>query len=145
MRENIRPNAYQANQVSTVNKSKLIILMYEGAERFIAEAKSRIEAKDIAGRGVYISKAQRIINELAGSLNREKGGEVAVSLDNVYMEINKNLTEANIKGDIAHLEVSLRMLRTIKSAWEQVISNSQDSDDNKPAGPGQKPGVAVSC
>ena len=147
MRANGRSGAYQATQVSTVSKSKLILLMYDGAIRFITEARRSVEKRDIAGRGVCIGKAQKIINELAGSLDHERGGEVAKSLDNVYAEINKNLTEANINGDASSLDGALAMLRTIKEAWEQVINESdkKPGDENGPEEPRRGPGLAVSC
>ncbi len=43
MSNNGKANAYQVNQVSTVNNSKLIILMYDGAIRFIKEAIQKID------------------------------------------------------------------------------------------------------
>jgi len=139
-----RPNAYQSNQVSTVSKSKLILLMYDGALRFIAEAKRSIERNDIAGRGLYISKAQKIINELAGSLDRQKGQDVAASLDKVYVEVNRNLTEANIKGDASYLDSCTVMLNTVKGAWEQIISNTASEESPRPVEQ-KKAGVAISC
>ena len=115
-----RPSAYQVTQVSTTNKTKLVLMMYEGAIRFISDAKRCIETKDIAGRGIAINKAQRIIHELRAALNMEKGGEVAVNLEKVYTVVTKRLLNANITGSSAELAVCLDMLSPLKEAWEQV-------------------------
>lgn len=124
MRNNGQAGVYQANQVSTVNGSKLIILMYDGAIRFVKEAIQRIDTKDVAGRGLYISKAQRIINELESTLDKRKGGQVAVNLEKAYQEMNRKLTDANLSGEATGLKVILKMLNTLKSAWEKVINGA---------------------
>lgn len=131
MRNYGRANAYHATQVSTVSKSKLIILMYDGAIRFIKEAMARINANDIAGRGLYISKAQRIVNELENALDKSRGGEVAVSLEKSYIRINKLLTEANISGELPPLKSSLEMLNTLRSAWEEIIGGRSPAARNQ--------------
>lgn len=124
MSNNGQAGVYQANQVSTVNGSKLIILMYDGAIRFVKEAIQRIDTKDVAGRGLYISKAQRIINELESTLDKRKGGQVAVNLEKAYQEMNRKLTDANLSGEATGLKVILKMLNTLKSAWEKVINGA---------------------
>ncbi len=119
---NGKQNVYRANEVSTVSKSKLILLMYDGAIRFINEAIRRVETNDVAGRGTYISKAQKIVDELNGALNHKAGGEVAVNLDKVYLEVSRNLIDANIRGSKEPLDEALSSLKGLRSAWNQVIN-----------------------
>lgn len=144
MREYRRPNAYQANQVNTVNKSRLIVLMYDGAIRFVSEAKQRMEAGDIAGHGLYISKAQKIVSELAASLDKARGGDVADSLDKLYTDINRNLTKANIDRNTALLDTALRTLRNVKQAWEQAIASAGKAASTAGSGGGGS-GVGINC
>ncbi|MGK7345115.1 MAG: flagellar export chaperone FliS [Candidatus Nitrospinota bacterium M3_3B_026] len=144
MSEYKRPNAYQANQVNTVNKSKLIVLMYDGAIRFIAEAKQRMDTGDAAGQGLYISKAQKIISELAASLDKTRGGDVADSLDRLYTDINRNLTQANIDRDKDLLDTALDTLRNVKQAWEQAIESANKAAPRTGGGPNGS-GVAINC
>ncbi len=128
MSKNGKANAYQANQVSTVNNSKLIILMYDGAIRFIKEAIQKIDTKDVAGRGIYISKAQRIVMELENSLDKKRGGQVALNLEKAYQEITRNLTEANINGQASSLRITLKMLDTLRNAWEKIINGASSTN-----------------
>ncbi|VAX18220.1 hypothetical protein MNBD_NITROSPINAE04-549 [hydrothermal vent metagenome] len=141
---NGRPNAYQATQVSTVSKSKLILLMYDGAIRFIGKAKETIDKNDIAGRGIFISKAQKIIDELNGALDPQKGGAVAENLSKVYLEVSRNLTEANISGDKKHLDAADTMLNSLREAWDEIINRPNQPKDN-PNSSERGPGVALSC
>lgn len=116
-----RSSAYQVTQVSTANRVKLVVLMYDGAIRFITEAKEKSIAGDVAGKGVAISRAQRIIHELSNALDIQRGGEVAAGLSQVYLRISKNLINANISGDLSGFDESLESLRSLRSAWEQIM------------------------
>lgn len=115
-------NSYQNTQVSTASGAKLVLMMYDGAIRFTTEAKTEIKRKNISATGIRIRKAQNIVSELMGSLNHEKGKDVAKGLEKVYMEVNKVLTEANIKGEIKYLDEAIMMLQNLRSAWLKVVS-----------------------
>lgn len=140
---NSNPGAYKANQVSTVSKSKLIILMYDGAIRFIKEARQNISVGNVAKRGSNILKAQRIVDELNGALDRKAGGEVAISLGKVYFEITRQLTDANISGNKSVLDKALKQLTDLREAWEKVINGNNDKA-NRPSS-NKETGRAMIC
>lgn len=117
--------AYRTAEVNTASRLKLVIMMYDGAIRFLNECKKRIDAGDIAGRGLYISKAQRIIGELQETLDMQQGGEIAVQLERLYTFVIQNLTKANIKGDKAAIDHSLQVLENLRTAWQEVMLNAQ--------------------
>lgn len=117
--------AYKTAEVGTASKLKLVVMMYDGAIRFLIECKKRIDAGDIAGRGLYISKAQRIIGELQESLNVQQGGQIAVQLEQLYGFVIHNLTKANIKGDKIAIDQALHILENLRDAWREVMQNAQ--------------------
>ncbi len=132
--------AYKSAEVGTASKLRLVIMMYDGAIRFLNETRKRIDAGDIAGRGLYISKAQRIIGELQESLNVPQGGEIAAQLEQLYAFIIQNLTKANIKGDKAAVDHALHVLENLRDAWRQVMQNAQ----SRPAETGaEQPRLAI--
>ena len=96
--------------------------MYDGAMKFIEIAVMKLKENDIAGKGVYISKAQAVISELMASLNTEKGGEIAVSLEKLYAFVGRQLRTANINKDIKPLEVSNRLLGTLREGWQGIFN-----------------------
>jgi flagellar protein FliS len=117
--------AYKINDVGTANRVKLVVMLYEGAIRFLKEAKKRIETNDIAGRSMYLSKALRIIGELHGSLNLKDGGEIAEQLDKLYSFISSQITLANVSGKAVHIDDSLNVLETLRDGWSQVMKNPE--------------------
>jgi len=128
-------NTYNSNQVSTASKTKLILLMYDGAIRFIKEAISKTRSKDIAGYGLKISKAQRIVVELENSLDKRQGGQVAMNLQKTYSQVSNLLTAANISGDEAPLSAATDILTSLREAWEQVINSPEGAQTTYPQSP----------
>lgn len=128
-----KPSAYQSTQVSTANRVKLVVLMYDGAIRFITEAKEKSAIGDLAGKGLAISKAQRIIHELSSALDMRRGGEVAASLSQVYSRISRNLINANITRKLEDFDESLESLRNLRGAWEQVMRQPNTPETAPPS------------
>lgn len=114
-------NQYKMTQVNTADQGKLILMMYDGAIRFVEIAKTKLTENDVAGKGIYISKAEAIISELMASLNIEAGGEVAVSLEKLYVFMNKQLRIANVNKDTKPLDVVLNILNELKEAWVKIF------------------------
>lgn len=125
MNLNYSSSQYQRTQFTTADQGKLILMMYDGAIRFIEQAKSKMAKGDIPEKGVYIGKAQNIISELNSSLNREKGGQIAVSLETLYLYINNQLSMANIKNSLEHLDNALRVIRELHEGWKAIICMPQ--------------------
>ena len=68
--------AYQDSTVSTQSKGRLIVMLYDGAIKFMRLAIKELEAKNYEAKGHYINKAQDIINELNVVLDVDAGGEI---------------------------------------------------------------------
>ena len=97
-------------------------MLYDGALRFVDEARTAHARKDLRARGVAISKTLAIIGELQNTLDMEKGGAVAEQLDNLYTYINSRLLDVTLKQDIAACDEVHNLLSTVRDAWSQVSS-----------------------
>jgi flagellar secretion chaperone FliS len=116
-------NAYQTTQVTTATPQKILIMLYEGAIKFIIIARQRMIEKKIAEKGKYIGKAIAIVSELMNTLDHDQGGQLAVDIENLYMFVNDKLIEGNIKNDIQCLDDAEKILKTLLTAWQDVIEN----------------------
>ena len=67
-------SAYQDSTITTQSKERLIVLLYDGAIKFMKLAIQELEAGNYQAKGKYIIKAQDIINELNAVLNMDAGG-----------------------------------------------------------------------
>jgi flagellar protein FliS len=112
---------YKQTSVQSASREKILLMLYEGAIRFIKQAMVAIDKKDIAERGMNIGRAFDIINELNNTLNHEVGGEIASNLEQLYMFISEQLTKANATGQRKPLEDGLKVLETLYSGWVEAI------------------------
>lgn len=114
---------YQKTQVTTASQEKILLMLYEGAIRFCKQANAAMKAKKIADKGKFISKATAILSELMATLDFKKGGDLAVDLENLYVFMIDKLIEANINNDTECLDVVENLLKTLYTAWKDVIDN----------------------
>jgi flagellar protein FliS len=120
-------HAYLSTQVRTTSKGELLILLYDAAIKFMKQAKVKINEKDYAAKGVLISKAIEVIAELASSLNKEKGGELAENLNKLYLFCNTRLLLANLRMDTEKIDEVIKIIEGISSAYKEIIPG-EDSE-----------------
>jgi flagellar protein FliS len=113
-------NAYMQTQVTTTTPGHLLVLLYDGAISFLEQAKIHIHEKNYAQKGILISQALDIIAELDGSLNTEKGGDIAKNLHSLYIYCNSRLLSANLKMEIEPIDEVIGILSTFRSAFAEI-------------------------
>lgn len=115
-------DAYRETTVATQNKGRLIVMLYEGAVRFLKQAIRDLDAGDYMGKGRNIQKALDIIYELNTVLNMEAGGEVAGNLRSLYNFMTRHLTQANIKCDPQMIREVITILEELNQGWRAVTA-----------------------
>lgn len=107
--------------VVAANPNKLIVMLYEGAIQACYSSIVHMQNKDIAKKGAMISQAIMIIESgLRASLNKNEGGEIAQSLDALYIYMSDRLFTANLKNRIEPIQEVIRLLADLKGAWETI-------------------------
>ncbi len=114
-------NAYQETAIATQNRGRLIVMLYDGAIKFLRRAIEDIQRGDFAAKGRHIVKAQDILFELNTVLDMEKGGEVAQNLRSLYNFMQRHLTQANIRKDPRMIQEVIDLLDELNQSW-RVIS-----------------------
>lgn len=117
--------AYQTVQVTTVDRGRLLLMMYEGAIKFLKQSRAGVETGDIAKFCRFLSKAQAIIAELMNTLDFEKGGQIARDLDRLYDFMLFYLTEANLYRDPKRITKVIGLIDTIYSAYKEIIEGEK--------------------
>ena len=123
-------NQYKQTQITTANQGKLIVMLYDGAIKFLNIALDNMSPRTYDVVNNNIIKAQDIITELLLSLNMEEGGEISQNLFNLYMYFKRQLLEANIKKDAEIINQILKLLKELRDAWDQISANETRSDRN---------------
>jgi flagellar secretion chaperone FliS len=111
---------YKEHTVSTQSKGRLIVMLYEGAIKFLKIAIKELDAGNFGEKGKYINKALDIINELNAVLDVDSGGEVATNLRNLYQFMTRRLNEANIQKDANMIRDVIKLLEELNQSWKAV-------------------------
>ena len=112
--------AYKKAAVSTMDQRKLIVMLYDGAIRFLSNAITRMEEKNTYEAHRNMVKAKSIIAELMGSLNLERGGDIASNLQRLYIFMFNELIEANLKRDTQRINQVIELLKQLREGWEAI-------------------------
>lgn len=117
---------YRATSVETASPAKLILMLFDGATRFLNQALAGFDLSAIGIRNETITanllKAQSIIAELRCSLNLEKGGEIGETLYRLYNYMDDQLREANFKKDRAPILLTRELISEVRSGWAQMMA-----------------------
>ena len=123
---------YKKIDVSTASQNRLVIMLYDGAIKFLENACNAMDKKHGTEEAHNnIMKAQEIIYELLSSLNYD-AKEIAERLASIYTYINQRLTEANISKTKPPILEVIKYLKELKGAWEGVEQklSSNNVDNN---------------
>lgn len=117
-------NAYKKvgleTKVAAASPQRLIELLFDGAVSAIGRAIVFLRDGDVASMGQSINKANAIVLDgLLGSLNKEKGSDVADNLASLYEYISMTLLKANIHKSEEMLVEAKDLLSGLGDAWKE--------------------------
>jgi flagellar secretion chaperone FliS len=115
-------NAYRQTEVQSRTQLELVVMLYDGALRFLASASDAIAHRDIRARRDAVSRLLAIVSELQSTLDIERGGDLARTLDELYSYMTKRIMDAAMHNDAGALLEVERLIRTLRDAWLTVAS-----------------------
>ena len=123
---------YKEIEIETASGLKLVVMLYQGAIRFLnlALEGNKVRKYDVVNNNII--KAQDIVSELISSLNFD-AGDIAQNLYSLYLYVNRRLLEANMQKDSNIIKEVIRLLETLKSAWDELLKNQKSyQNESKP-------------
>lgn len=116
---------YRQTQLTTVDKGRLIVLLYEGAIKFLREAAEAQKTGDIPAKSNFVNRALDIISELSQSLNMNDGGDIAQNLRRIYQFWTDHLLKAKVVRDSRAMEDVIAMMSSLIEAWQVVCNDAE--------------------
>jgi flagellar protein FliS len=120
-------STYRQTQVQSRTPLELVVMLYDGALKFLAQSRDAIDRGDIAARCEASNRALAIIGELQSTLNLDQGGEVAQRLDELYAYINGCVLQAAAENTVAPIDDASRILMMLRDAWVAVATPAADA------------------
>lgn len=118
-------HAYQQTHVQSRSPLELVVMLYDGALRFVNEARTALDRQDLVAKREALSRALAIVAELQNTLNMRDGGDVATQLDALYTYVNTRLLEANMQSNGAALDEVVKLLTPLREAWGQIAAEPE--------------------
>lgn len=123
--------AYKKTGVMTANKETILIMLYDGAIRFLKLAISATETKNLKDKNMFMGKTMDIVNELRASLNHKASEEVASNLEALYEFIQERLLRGSVENDPKPLNEALGILTTLRDAWDAAVQTLKQTSVEK--------------
>ena len=130
VRGNLR-RQYSEVHLASSSPEETVLMLYDGAIRFLKEAVREIAEENIAAKAQVLEKVEKIIEYLQSCLDREQGGEIAENLQRLYEYMLVRLTEANLYNDVAKLEEVGALLGTVREGWATICDTPKKSEETK--------------
>ena len=112
--------AYKKTGIQTSGQKQLLVMMFDGMNRFINHAIRSIEEQDHEAAFASIQKAEKILLELMSTLKEKQGGEVGANMKKLYLYCYEQLVVANLSKDIKALQDVQQILGNLGQAWRQL-------------------------
>ncbi len=113
---------YRGVQLSTASPAQLVVMLYDGALRFVGEADEAFARDERARAGERIGRAIAIVDELAATLDPAHAPELAENLLALYGFCKRRLFDANLGRDRAALADVVASLTPLREAWATVAA-----------------------
>jgi flagellar protein FliS len=117
------PQAYRESSVLTASPEQLVVMLYDGAGRFLRQAEAAF------GEGAFdhahdrLNRGEAIIDELLATLDMDQG-QVAERLQAIYVYCKRCLTEARREREPGKIRLVVRLLAELREAWAQVAAGA---------------------
>ena len=118
--------AYTESSVLTAPPEKLVVMLYDGAIRFLNVGAVAMRGGDFVQARERVRRAEAIIDELNYSLDMTQG-EIAVRLRSIYIFSKKHLLQANLQRDPEALDTVVKLLGELREAWESIAGQPLQS------------------
>jgi flagellar secretion chaperone FliS len=119
-------DSYRQVATQTAPPGQLVLMLYDGAIRFLNRALTGFSKDDPADANETIHnnirRSQEILKELNASLNLEAGGELAATLRRLYVYLDWRLNQSNFKKEPTGIRESIEHLTILRDAWATMLS-----------------------
>jgi flagellar protein FliS len=112
-------SAYKESSVLTAPPERLVLMLYDGINRFLLQAAVAQRGGNVAITNTKLQRAEAIFDELIATLDHS-AGEVADKLNAIYLYSRRCLTEARIEKNPAKIDHVQGLIKEIRDAWAEI-------------------------
>jgi len=114
------PQSYQQNAVLTATPGRLVVMLYDGAGRFLRRGAMAMRDRDLEGANGALQRPEAIVDHLLATLDYDRGGEIATSLRDLYLFCRRELNDARIAREADRIDTVAELLGELREAWAEI-------------------------
>ena len=112
--------AYRQRAVEGASPVGLVVLLYGTIVASLLRAQQALQENNTEKRVLELNHVLAVIGQLQGTLDFERGGQVAVQLDQFYNVMRARVLQASMQNSKPILEDLVRHFTSLKEAWQEV-------------------------
>ena len=113
------PQAYRQNAVLSASPGELVVMLYDGARRFLRQATVAMGDGEVERAHNALRRAELIIGHLDGTLDHDQG-QISERLHSIYQFCLAHLNRGRMGQDTRMLEEVSNLLGELREAWAEV-------------------------
>jgi flagellar protein FliS len=129
--------------VASASAHELVSLLFKELNKSLLAAEYQFEQGNKQEMRNHITKASRVLAGLQGSLDFEKGGEIANNLASLYGFAIRQLFRSNASGDVENVVSVKGLIAPIAEAWDSISPHHQHAGATNPSAVGLKQAYAI--
>ena len=122
---------YLVQQIASASPARLVAMLYERAITLLRETVAAIESGDIERRWTANGKASEVISHLWGTLDRERGGEIAENLNRLYGFMMTRLTMIDVENSAQAARDVIVLLEPLRRSWQKIADGVPASGETE--------------
>ncbi|HEY2217210.1 MAG TPA: flagellar export chaperone FliS [Solirubrobacteraceae bacterium] len=119
-------NAYRENTILAASPEQLVVMLYDGAQRFLRRAQAAMQAHDPEQAHNEIRRAELILAHLDGVLDDEHDPKLAARLHTIYGFCLTHAQRARMEQDPRKLDEVAGLLAELRESWARIASGETD-------------------
>jgi flagellar protein FliS len=117
-------DAYRRTEAQSASPMQLVVMLYDGALRFLTDAKAAQATGELPRRAHALRRVAAIVAECHSTLDLERGGALAAELDRLYTYISGRLLDVTLKRDATAIDEVHKLMTTLRAAWAEAAAQS---------------------
>jgi flagellar protein FliS len=113
------PAAYQQQSILTAPPERLVVMLYDGALRFLFQAAVAMREDKRVLSDEKLRRGEAIVDHLIKTLDMS-AGEIASNLEGIYVFCKRLLMEARFESDPSKIDKVRELLGELRESWAQI-------------------------
>ncbi len=113
------PNAYRESAVLSASPELLVVMLYDGARRFLFQAGVAMRERRLEVMNVKLRRAEDIIQHLRDTLDMDQG-QIPANLESIYVYCLRQLRQSRFEQNPAVIEHVSSLLGELRGAFAAI-------------------------